>query len=58
MIVAIVFTVVMMVARVASHGFLYEPPSRNAAWRVDSANHEPNYNDNEQNCGGFAVSSQ
>ena len=56
MIITSVFTVAMLVARVAGHGYLMDPPARNSAWRVDPDSHEPNYTDNEQNCGGFEVS--
>ena len=56
MIVSLVFTVATLVARVASHGYLMDPPARNSAWKVDPDNWEPNYNANQQFCGGFNVS--
>lgn len=36
------------------HGFLYDPPARNAMWRFGYSN-PVNYNDNELYCGGFSV---
>ena len=55
--VSLVFTVAMVVARVSGHGYLLVPPARNSAWRSDPENWEPNYNDNQQFCGGFQVGS-
>jgi len=39
---------------VTPHGFLYDPPARNAMWRFGFTN-PVNYNDNELYCGGFSV---
>lgn len=45
------------VAYVSSHGMMLEPPNRSSMWRYfpDSP---PNYNDNENFCGGFGVCSK
>ena len=40
---------------VQGHGRLMEPPSRGSMWRV-GFNTPKDYNDNQLNCGGFAVS--
>ena len=42
-------------AKVAGHGYLWDPPSRNNMWRA-GFDSEPNYNDHQLNCGGFEVS--
>ena len=39
---------------VLGHGRLIDPASRNAAWRFGFKNPK-NYNDNEQNCGGYSI---
>jgi len=39
---------------VRGHGYLAEPPARNAMWRYGFLN-PVNYNDNELYCGGFSV---
>ena len=51
----LVFTVAMLAARVAGHGYLMDPPARNSAWRTYSEL-LPNYVDTQLNCGGMAVS--
>ena len=55
MILTLFLTVAMLVAEVAGHGYLMEPPARNTMWRAGFES-EPNYNDNELNCGGAGVS--
>lgn len=58
----------LQLSLVRGHGYLYFPPSRSTLYRViDKLPNDvtkdaiqrivPNYNDNELNCGGFAVSS-
>ena len=42
-----------LISIVSGHGYLTNPPSRNAMWRFGFKT-EKNYNDNEQNCGGFS----
>lgn len=42
---------------VFGHGRMIDPPQRSSLWRVyPGQGFEPNYNDNELFCGGFAVS--
>jgi len=43
-----------LISGVFGHGYLAEPPARNAMWRYGFAN-PVNYNDNELYCGGFSV---
>lgn len=47
--------VFLVIGEIKGHGRMIEPPMRSSAWRYgfDTAK---NYNDNELNCGGFAVS--
>eukprot|EP00918_Siedleckia_nematoides_P023786 GHVU01051336.1.p1 GENE.GHVU01051336.1~~GHVU01051336.1.p1 ORF type:complete len:285 (-),score=6.29 GHVU01051336.1:129-983(-) len=45
-------TLMVVVAVVAGHGRLREPPSRSSMWR-DGYNTPKNYNDNQLYCGGF-----
>ena len=45
---------VSLATLVCGHGMLLDPPSRNSAWRV-GFDTPKNWNDNEQNCGGFAT---
>lgn len=43
---------------VSGHGRMIDPPQRSSLWRFfPGQGFEPNYNDNELFCGGFAVSS-
>ena len=44
----------VLLARVAGHGMLVEPPSRSSMWRY-GFDTEPNYTDNELYCGGVTV---
>ncbi|XP_031553827.1 uncharacterized protein LOC116290854 [Actinia tenebrosa] len=43
------------VALVWGHGYMIDPPSRNACYKVFPGNCPANYNANEQNCGGRNV---
>lgn len=43
-----------MIAEVAAHGRLMDPPARNSMWRL-GFNNPVNYNDNELYCGGRMV---
>ena len=51
----IILSCALTVQLVEGHGRLWWPPSRAAMWRRGFDN-PPNYNDNEQFCGGFGVS--
>ena len=53
--ILLVFTVTMLAAGVAGHGYLMDPPARNSAWRT-YPELLPNYVDTQLNCGGMAVS--
>lgn len=44
-----------LVAKVSGHGMMLEPPNRSSLWRFDPTA-PPNYNDNQNYCGGAAVS--
>lgn len=55
MLITVILAFAMLVSRVMGHGYLLDPPARNTAWRWDPANYEPNYTDNELNCGGLSV---
>merc|ERR1712012_460581 len=46
--------ILFFISTVQPHGFLYDPPARNAMWRFGYSN-PVNYNDNELYCGGFSV---
>jgi len=50
----LVILLAALVTTVTPHGFLYDPPARNAMWRFGYSN-PVNYNDNELYCGGFSV---
>lgn len=44
---------------VAGHGMMLEPPNRSSLWKyftIDNDKVVPNYNDNQNFCGGYAVS--
>ncbi|KAL3866013.1 hypothetical protein ACJMK2_043354 [Sinanodonta woodiana] len=45
---------IFLLEGVWSHGRMIEPPMRSSIWRF-GFNSEPNYTDNELNCGGFVV---
>ena len=53
--IVFVFLLATFVAPSLQHGRLIGPPSRSTAWRY-GFDVPPNYNDNELNCGGYAVS--
>ena len=48
------FVTASLIAVVLSHGMLFDPASRNSAWRF-FPNRPAQYTDNELNCGGFSV---
>ena len=49
------FLFLVCIGVVWGHGRLIEPPMRSSMWRYGFKTPK-NYNDNELNCGGFAVS--
>jgi hypothetical protein len=49
------FVLVSILYRTDGHGRMIDPPMRSSMWRY-GFNTPKNYNDNELNCGGFAVS--
>jgi hypothetical protein len=51
----IVLILANFIALVWSHGYMIDPPSRNACYEVFPGNCPTNYNKNEQNCGGRNV---
>lgn len=46
---------VVFVGEVWGHGMVLDPPNRSSLWRFDEKA-PVNYNDNENFCGGYAVS--
>ena len=48
------FVLASVVDFALGHGRMIDPASRNAAWRY-SFDSPPNYNDNENNCGGYFI---
>ena len=50
-----VFLLLVVFPYVTGHGYLADPPARNSMWRY-GFDTPKNYNDAEQNCGGFSVS--
>ncbi|XP_068895525.1 uncharacterized protein [Tenebrio molitor] len=44
----------LLVAKISGHGMMLEPPNRSSLWRFDPSA-PPNYNDNENFCGGADV---
>lgn len=46
---------VSLVASVWGHGYMIDPPSRNACYKVFPGKCPPNFTPNELNCGGRAT---
>ncbi|CAH1163500.1 unnamed protein product [Phaedon cochleariae] len=51
--ISLVF-ICLFVHEIAGHGMMLDPPNRSSIWRYNSSA-IPNYNDNENFCGGFMV---
>jgi len=48
------FVVLGLATIINGHGYMQDPPARNSMWRF-GFNNPPNYNDNQQYCGGKDV---
>ncbi|KAJ8924207.1 hypothetical protein NQ315_006998 [Exocentrus adspersus] len=52
----LILSVVALIAReVVGHGMMLDPPGRASMWRFDIAGSVPDYNDDQNNCGGLGV---
>jgi hypothetical protein len=49
------FVFCLLVEKISGHGMMLEPPNRSSLWRFDPTA-PPNYDDNQNFCGGVAVS--
>ncbi|KAJ3649521.1 hypothetical protein Zmor_021261 [Zophobas morio] len=50
----VVLLLCLFVTKIAGHGMMLEPPNRSSLWRFDPSA-TPNYNDNQNFCGGADV---
>ncbi|KAJ3638629.1 hypothetical protein MTP99_001977 [Tenebrio molitor] len=48
------FVFCLLVEKISGHGMMLEPPNRSSLWRFDPTA-PPNYDDNQNFCGGVAV---
>lgn len=54
MIKLILVTLSLIVLEISGHGMMLDPPNRSSLWRFDE-DAPPNYEDNQNFCGGFEV---